>query len=93
VVHESAPPASRSPSREAIARIDLATALAQLGTPDEAVVLGSQALTSTRVVTVLLRARDLNKILVDRYPKLACVREFHEQYRHIVQRAAEGGGS
>ena len=93
-VHESVPAASRSPSREAIARLDLATALTQLGTPDEAVVLGSQALTSPRVVTsVLLRARDLNKVLVNRYPNLACVREFHEQFRHIVQRAARGGGS
>jgi len=93
-VHESAPPASRSPSREAIARLELATALAQLGTPDEAVVLGGQALTSTRVVTsVLLRARDLNKVLMNRYPTLACVREFHEQYRRIVQRATKGGGS
>jgi tetratricopeptide (TPR) repeat protein len=91
-VHESAPPASKSPSREAIARLDLATALAQLGTPDEAVILGSQALTSTRVVTsVLLRARDLNKVLVNRYPKLACVREFHEQYRHTVNVAANKG--
>jgi tetratricopeptide (TPR) repeat protein len=64
-VHESAPPASRSPSREAIARLDLATALAQLGIPDEAVILGSQALTSPRVVTsVVLRARDLGRVLV-----------------------------
>jgi transcriptional regulator with XRE-family HTH domain len=93
-VHESAPPASRSPSREAIARLDVATALAQLGTPDEAVVLGSQALTSTRVVTsVLLRACNLNKVLVNRYPNLACVREFHEQFRQIFQRASKGGGS
>lgn len=93
-VHQSVPPASKSPSREAIARLDLAMALAQLGTPDEAVILGCQALTSTRVVTsVLLRARDLNKILVNRYPKLVCVREFHEQYRHIVQRAAKEHGS
>jgi hypothetical protein len=90
-VHESAPPASRSPSREAIARLDLATALAQLGIPDEAVILGGQALTSPRVVTsVVLRARDLGRVLVNRYPKLACVREFQEQYRHITQRAAEG---
>ncbi|MGH4007638.1 MAG: helix-turn-helix domain-containing protein [Pseudonocardiaceae bacterium] len=85
-VHESAPPASRSPSREAIARLDLATALAQLDTPDEAVALGDQALTSTRVVTsVVLRARDLDRALVSQYPKLACVREFHEQYQQVAR--------
>ncbi|MGH3694654.1 MAG: helix-turn-helix domain-containing protein [Pseudonocardiaceae bacterium] len=94
VVHESVPSASKSPSREAIARLDLATAIAQLGSPDEAVVLGSQALTSTRVVTsVLLRAGDLTKVLVNRYPKLACVREFHEHYLHIAQRVAKEHGS
>ena len=93
-MHEAAPLASRSPSREAIARLDLATALAQLGIPDEAAVLGGQALTSPRVVTsVVLRARDLDRALVNQYPELACVREFHEQYRHVVQRATEGGGS
>jgi hypothetical protein len=94
VVHESVPSASKSPSREAIARLDLATAIAQLGSPDEAVVLGSQALTSTRVVTsVLLRAGDLTKVLVNRYPKLACVREFHEHYWHIAERVAKEYGS
>jgi hypothetical protein len=88
IVHESAPSASRSPSREAIARLDLATALVHLGTPDEAVALGDQALTSTRVVSsVLLRAGDLDRALVSRYTKLSCVREFHERYRQVIQRS------
>lgn len=92
-VHEAAPPSSRSPSREAIARFDLATALVHLGTPDDAVALGSQALTSTRVVaSVVTRARDLDRALVSRYPRLACAREFHEQYRHVAQRSAAGEG-
>jgi helix-turn-helix protein len=83
-VHESAPPDSRLPSREAVARLILATALVQLGAPDEAVALGDQALASTRVVaSVVARVRDLDKALVSRYPRLACVREFHEQYQHI----------
>jgi tetratricopeptide (TPR) repeat protein len=93
IVHESAPPASRLRTREAITRLDLATALVHLGTPDEAVALGGQALTSTRVVSsVLLRAGDLDRALVGRYPDLSCVREFHEQYRHAAQRltAAQG---
>jgi hypothetical protein len=67
-VHESAPPASRLRTRDAITRLDLATALVHLGTPDEAVTLGDQALTSTRVVSsVLLRAGDLDRALVGRY--------------------------
>ncbi|MGB6162241.1 MAG: hypothetical protein WCF33_23205 [Pseudonocardiaceae bacterium] len=92
-VHESAPPSSKLPSREAVTRLILATTLVQLGTPDEAAALGSQALTSTRVVTsAVARARDLDRALVSRYPRLACVREFHEQYRHVAQRSAAGAG-
>ena len=92
-VHESAPSDSRLPSREAAVRLVLATALVHLGTPDEAVALGDQALTSPRVVSwVLLRADDLDRALASRYPDLSCVREFHEQYRDAVQRltAAQG---
>jgi tetratricopeptide (TPR) repeat protein len=92
-VHESASLDSSSPSREAIVRLDLAMALAHLGTPDEAVALGGQALTSTRVVTsVLLRAGDLDRALVSRYPRLACVREFHEQYWYVAQRVTAARG-
>jgi len=91
-VHESAPVGSRSPSREAIARIDLATALAQLGTPDEAAALGSQALTSVRVVnSLLIRAHDLDTALISRYPTLSCARDFHEQYRQLTDRSTPLG--
>ncbi|MGQ0775743.1 MAG: hypothetical protein ACT4NY_15215 [Pseudonocardiales bacterium] len=93
-VHKLVLPGNRSPSREAIARLDLAIALVHLGTPDDAVALGSQALMSTRVVTsVVTRARDLDRALVSRYPRLACAREFHEQYRQAAQgsTATEGG--
>ncbi|MGH3867188.1 MAG: hypothetical protein ACRDQ4_13800 [Pseudonocardiaceae bacterium] len=93
-VLESAPPDSGSPYRQAQVRLDLATALVGLGTPDEAVALGSQALTSAHMVPRLVaRARDLDKALVSRYPKLACAREFHEQYRQVAQRstAAQAG--
>lgn len=70
VTYESAPAASRSPSREAIARIDLALAHAQLGGPDDAVALGHQALDSARVVgSVLGRAGDLTAYLARRYPR------------------------
>ncbi|MDQ3764408.1 MAG: helix-turn-helix domain-containing protein [Actinomycetota bacterium] len=91
---ESAPPGSRE-QRQSFAQLILATALVGLGTPDEAVALGTQALMSTRVVTsgVVAYARDLDRALVSRYPRLACVREFHEQYRQVAQHltAAEGG--
>jgi tetratricopeptide (TPR) repeat protein len=72
--YESAPAASRSPSREAIARLDLAIAHAQLGAPDDAVALGHQALDSARVVgSVLGRADDLTTFLTRRYPHQAAV--------------------
>ncbi|MGH8602877.1 MAG: XRE family transcriptional regulator, partial [Gammaproteobacteria bacterium] len=85
---ESAPPGSRE-QRQSFAQLILATTLVGLGTPDDAVALGSQALTSTRVITsgVVAYARDLDRALVSRYPRLACVREFHEQYRHVTQRS------
>src|SRR5207245_6463869 len=84
-VHEAAPAESRSPSREAIARIDLGIALATLGAPDEAIGEGRLALGSPRVVdSVGSRAADLDATLTARHPPLATAREFHEQYRASV---------
>ncbi|MGW2327797.1 tetratricopeptide repeat protein [Streptomyces sp. NPDC001700] len=78
--YESAPEASRSPSREAIARIDLALAHAQLGDPDDAVALGHQALDSARVVdSVRHRAGDLTAFLARRYPRQAAVEGLRER--------------
>ncbi|MEV6120543.1 tetratricopeptide repeat protein [Streptomyces sp. NPDC052077] len=72
--YEAAPVASRSPSREAIARIDMALAHALLGDPDDAVALGHQALGSARVVdSVRHRAGDLTSYLTRRYPRQAAV--------------------
>ncbi|WP_246094893.1 tetratricopeptide repeat protein [Streptomyces roseicoloratus] len=72
--YEAAPAASRSPSREAIARIDMALAHALLGDPDDAVALGHQALDSGRVVdSVRHRAGDLTSYLTRRYPRQAAV--------------------
>jgi tetratricopeptide (TPR) repeat protein len=85
VVHEQAPAVSHSPSREAIARLDLAIALAALGSPDEAVAHGRQALTSPRIVdSVQARAGDLATALTRRYPRLPEVRAFDEQYRELA---------
>jgi tetratricopeptide (TPR) repeat protein len=83
--HENAPSGSRSPSREAIARIDLGMALAGGGVPDEAAALGCQALGSGRVVdSVRTRAGDLDTMLMGRYPTHETVRTFHEQYRAMT---------
>jgi tetratricopeptide (TPR) repeat protein len=78
--YESAPAEARSPSREAIARIDLAFAQAHLGGPDDAVALGHQALNSDRVVeSVLGRARGLATFLARRYPRNSAVESLHER--------------
>ncbi len=78
--YESAPEASRSPSREAIARIDLALAHALLGDSDAAVALGHQALDSTRVVdSVRHRAGDLTAFLARRHPGREAVETLRER--------------
>jgi len=85
--HESALPGDSSPGKGAMARLNLATALVHLGAPDEAAALGGQALTTTGTLNFLRpHARDLNAALVSRYPTLACVQDFHEQYRQIAWR-------
>ena len=83
--YESAAPADRKPTREAIARIDLSIALAHLGSLDEAVAQGSQALSSGRVTeTTLSRAVELDRALMTCFPREVIVQRFHEQYRQMV---------
>jgi tetratricopeptide (TPR) repeat protein len=83
-VHGAVPAESRCPSREAIARIDLAIALAELGDGEEAVEQGHKALSSTRVVdSVLRRAADLDTVLAACYPCMPEARTFHDEYREI----------
>jgi tetratricopeptide (TPR) repeat protein len=87
-VHESASPADRSLSREAITRIDLSIALAHLGSLDEAVAHGSQALSSVRVVdSVLSRAGELDKTLMTRFPQETITQSFHEHYLQTTRQA------
>jgi transcriptional regulator with XRE-family HTH domain len=77
--HRSAPERDRSPSREAIARLDLATALAGLGEPEEAARLGHAALASPRVVdSVLVRATGLGAALTGHHPDLTETRDYRD---------------
>lgn len=83
--HEDLPDAARSQgavaTREAIARIDLGIALAELGEPDEAASLGLQALGTPRLIhSVRSRAGDLDRTLAARYSRLSVVRDYHEAY-------------
>jgi len=90
--HEAAPAADRSPSREAIARIDLGMALAALGEPDQAAALGRAALASPRLVdSVCSRAGDLDRALAARHGDAAGVRDFHEEYVAVSGRASADG--
>jgi tetratricopeptide (TPR) repeat protein len=85
-LHESASPEPWSPNKEAIARIDLGIALAELGEADEAIGQGRLALASPRLVdSVRSRAADLDATLIARHPKLPAAREFHEQYGELVR--------
>jgi len=91
-VQETTAPANRRPTREAIARIDLSIALANLGSLDEASTHGIQALAlcSARVVTSLLsRAGELDKALMTRFPQEAIAQNFHEQYLQTIRQASE----
>jgi len=84
-IYESVPAANRSPSREAIARLDLALALAHLGSAGDACTVGSQALGSPRFVdSVRSRAEDLAAHLARSHPRLPQAQEFRERLRALT---------
>ncbi len=73
------------PSPGALSRVYLAIALAELGQPDEAIGQAQRALHSPRMVYVVRkRARELDAVLMRRYPKLPAARQFHEQCRELT---------
>jgi len=76
----------RSPSREAIARIDLGLARTALGAPDEACALGAQALCWEPPVghPVRVRVLELDALLQRRYSNLPEVAAFHERCRLLI---------
>ncbi|MGH3647401.1 MAG: helix-turn-helix domain-containing protein [Micromonosporaceae bacterium] len=75
-------PEERSPTREAISRLDLALAHAERGQPDNAAEEIENALGSERITgSVLSRLGDLGRVMQRRYPSLdttTTVRERHE---------------
>ena len=72
----------RSPSREAITKLELAMAMAKLGDPEHAVHLGKEALSSSRIVrSVVNRARQLEHFLLDRYPELPAIDELRDRVK------------
>lgn len=78
-----------SPLREARALLDLGTALAHLGSPDEAAELGRRALAPGRGNhdRRIAQARTLDAILMNRYRTVQGVEDFHAQYEQLATRA------
>jgi tetratricopeptide (TPR) repeat protein len=77
-----------SPGAAGIAHLDLAIALAHLGSPEEAVEHGRQAISQPRFLGgVLPLAHELDTVLTKRYPTEPCTQEFHEQHDQLVSRA------
>jgi hypothetical protein len=76
--------AQRSPTREAIARLDQALALTKLGRVDEAETAALTALASGRVTgAVLTRAGDLDAALRSQSPSAPFAADFHQRYRAL----------
>jgi tetratricopeptide (TPR) repeat protein len=83
--YASAPVGARSPSREAIARLDLALAYAHLGALDDAASVAQHALASSRVVdSVRTRASDLAAYLNHRWPSATMTADFAERLRALT---------
>jgi hypothetical protein len=83
-------PAERSPTREAISRLDLGLALIVMNKPDRAAEEARRALKSERITGALLsRAREVDAVLQRAHPRLAGAREVHEQYLALRQPAGQ----
>jgi transcriptional regulator with XRE-family HTH domain/tetratricopeptide (TPR) repeat protein len=79
--YSSVSPAERSPTREAIARLDLALAHTELGQPDGAIEQIEHALSSERITrSVLSRLGDLAGRLQQQYPQLGMTKDVVERY-------------
>jgi tetratricopeptide (TPR) repeat protein len=75
----------REPTREALARLDLARAHVDLGRPDDAVEHIEQALSSERITGVMLsRLGDLIVCLQRRYAQLDMTKELVDRHREMT---------
>ena len=75
----------RSPTREAISRLDLALAHAELGQPDDAAEQVELALSSERITgSVLSRLGDLGVRIQNKYPELGMTIGLTDRYREIA---------
>lgn len=80
-------PAHRSPTREAISRLDLGLASVAMKRPDGAAEETLTALSSERITgAVLTRAGEVDAALRRRYPTLTATRDVHERYLSLTQR-------
>ncbi len=76
--YEARPAHNRLPSGEAGARLYLGIALAHLGSPEEALALGTRSLDSPRMTApIRSRAAQLDRVLTKRYPGVSGVSDFH----------------
>jgi tetratricopeptide (TPR) repeat protein len=76
---------SLDPTRETLARLDLARAHADLGQPDDAVEHIEQALSSERITgPVLRRTGDLIVRLQHKYPQLGATKELADRHSVLV---------
>jgi hypothetical protein len=82
-LYDAATGTGRWPANRALARLDLATALGQLGEPEEASHAALEALVifaERPVDSVIRRARDLEAVLdAEPYRQLPAVRQFRDQ--------------
>jgi len=81
--------ATWSPGRAAGAHLDLGTALAHLGSPDEAAHHGLRSfdLGKSWYLSLLERGGRLDTALTTRYPSLPATKDFHDRYRHLATHA------
>lgn len=77
----------RDPTREVLARLDLARAHADLGQPDDAAEHIEQALSSERITAVVLsRLGDLMACMQHQYPQLGTTKELVDRHREMSAR-------
>ena len=77
----------RDPTLEALARLDLARAHADLGQPDDAVEHIEQALSSERITGVVLsQLGDLVVCMQHKYPQLGMTKELVDRHSEMVAR-------